>query len=318
MIRATSLSKSFGRLQAVRDVSFEVTTGSVVGFLGPNGAGKSTTMRMLTGFLSPDAGRVEIGEFGMAEQPLEARSQVGYLPENTPLYGGMRVDDYLEHVAKLRGIARPERARALGRAAERAGLHGMLTRRVRTLSKGYRQRVGLAQALISDPPVLILDEPTSGLDPAEVGRMRSLVRELGTDKTVLLSSHVLGEIEELCARVLILSGGQLVADDSLDALRCGQDSTLILEVRGQLEEVRALLAAQPVLASFDLGPGEREGLLEADLFADSGRVIDDVAVAIAAAVVGAGFGLVRLERRRRTLHEVFLDATRGAAEKASA
>ena len=277
MIRATSLSKSFGRLQAVRDVSFEVTTGSVVGFLGPNGAGKSTTMRMLTGFLSPDRGRVDIGAWGMADQPLEARAQVGYLPEHTPLYDGMRVDDYLEHVGRLRGIPRAQRRVALQRAAERAGLHGMLNRRVRTLSKGYRQRVGLAQALISDPPVLILDEPTSGLDPAEVGRMRGLVRELGADKTVLLSSHVLGEIEELCARVLILSGGRLVADDSLEALRREQGSVLVLEVRGEVGQLRDLLVAQPLLDSFDLGPGEREGLLEADLFAAAGQQLDEVA-----------------------------------------
>ncbi|MBM3977877.1 MAG: ABC transporter ATP-binding protein, partial [Planctomycetes bacterium] len=214
MIRAEQLSKVFGSQQAVDAVSFEIGRGEVVGFLGRNGAGKSTTMRMLCGVLEPDHGRVWIDGLPVGGDDPRPRARIGYLPEGTPLHSAMRVLDYLAFAAAVKGLDRRAARAAQRDAIARCGLSGWETRRIDSLSKGYRQRVGLAQALLGDPPVLVLDEPSSGLDPAEVVRIRALVRELGRTRTVLLSTHVLREVDELCSRVLILAGGRLVADGS--------------------------------------------------------------------------------------------------------
>ena len=235
MIRVDELEKSFGDVRAVDRVSFEIRRGEVVGFLGPNGAGKSTTMKMLTGFLVPDGGRAEVA--GAPVDPLApgggvaARRHLGYLPESTPLYRSMRVDRYLDYVGRVRGLSRGARRAASERVVHDCDLEGYTRRRIATLSKGYRQRVGLAQALFGDPDVLVLDEPTSGLDPAEIVRIRELVRRLGERKTILLSTHVLSEVQETCRRVIILSAGRIVADGSPLDLAAAEDAQVTVTLR---------------------------------------------------------------------------------------
>jgi len=237
MIHARGLFKRYGDLVALAGVSFDVERGSVVGFLGPNGAGKSTTMKILTGTLVPDGGSCEVAGHQVQPGDPESRRRVGYLPESTPLYRAMRVDRYLEFVAGLHGLDRTERRREVGRVIEacRIGVHA--GRPIGALSKGYRQRVGLAQALLGDPDVLILDEPISGLDPREVVRMRALVRELGREKTVLLSTHVLSEIEATADRVIIIASGQLVADGDPHALARSRTATLVLVLRLSFDDL---------------------------------------------------------------------------------
>lgn len=231
MIHAKGLLKTYGDLVALNGVSFDVERGTVVGFLGPNGAGKSTTMKILTGTLVPDGGSAEVAGHQVIPGDPESRRRVGYLPESTPLYSDMRVDGYLDFVAGLHLSNRKERRREVGRVIDACHIGIHAKRLIGALSKGYRQRVGLAQALLGDPDVLILDEPTSGLDPREVVRMRSLVRELGSAKTVLLSTHILSEIEAIADRVIIVAGGQIVADDKPSALAERRAAELVLVMR---------------------------------------------------------------------------------------
>ena len=210
MIEVESLSRRYGNRWAVRDVSFRVASGEIVGFLGPNGAGKTTTLRMLTGYLAPSSGAIRIDGIDALQDPIGARERLGYMPEGVPLYREMRVYEYLRHRAALKGVAAV--SDAVDRSLERAGVADARRRIIGQLSKGYRQRVGLAEALIADPPILILDEPTSGLDPNQVRQFRELVRSFRRDKTVLLSTHILSEVEAVCDRVIIIHAGQKVAD----------------------------------------------------------------------------------------------------------
>ena len=219
VIEVESLTQAYGRYVAVRDVSFRVEAGEVVGFLGPNGAGKTTTLKVIAGFLSPSAGRARVHGHDVAARPLEVKRALGYLPEHCPLYEEMLVRELLLFVARVRGLEREERGRALSRVVERCALGDVLFRPVAELSKGYRQRVGIAAALLHEPPILVLDEPTGGLDPNQVLEVRELVRALGSERTVLFSSHVLSEVEATCRRVLVIHQGRLVADSSLEALR---------------------------------------------------------------------------------------------------
>ncbi len=251
MIRVEELTKRYGETAAVDRVSFTVERGEVVGFLGPNGAGKSTTMRILTGFLQADGGAAWIGDARVDPDAIEVKRRIGYLPESTPLVRRMRVTESLDSVARLRGMTPAERRGALERVVEACGLAAWTRKRIRTLSKGYRQRVGLAQALVSDPEVLILDEPTSGLDPQERGRIRDLVRELGRTKTVLLSTHVLSEVQAVCQRAIILARGRVLADGPLrslgDQLGGAGSSELGLTLSGLAHDARveAELGALP-------------------------------------------------------------------------
>lgn len=241
MIEARGLSKRYGDLVAVENVTFSVQPGEVVGFLGPNGAGKTTTMRMLTGFLPPTDGSASIAGHDIFEDPLAARRAVGYLPETPPLYPEMSVEDYVEYVAKLKDVPRKERRAAVDRALARCGLSDVRRRVIGALSKGYRQRVGLAQAIVHDPAVLILDEPTVGLDPIQIREIRALIAQLAAEKrngrarTVILSTHILPEVEAICRRVLIISRGRKVVDQPLAELTRGGAS---------LEEVFARATAR--------------------------------------------------------------------------
>jgi ABC-2 type transport system ATP-binding protein len=219
MIVVEHLTKYYGEYPAVRDVSFQVDKGQVVGFLGPNGAGKSTTMRILAGFLTATSGKAAIGGKDVFWDPIEARRRIGYMPENCPLYSDMRVDEYLWFRGGLKGLTRSERKKRLGYVLDRCWLKDVHRQIIGTLSKGYRQRVGLADSLIADPPVLILDEPTAGLDPTQIRETRKLMRELGQQHTMLLSTHILSEVEATCDSVIVIYQGQVVEDGSLNAVR---------------------------------------------------------------------------------------------------
>jgi ABC-2 type transport system ATP-binding protein len=219
MIVVQNLTKYYGEYPAVRNVSFEVPRGRVVGFLGPNGAGKSTTMRILAGYLTATSGQATIDGKNVFWDPIEARKRIGYMPENCPLYGEMRVTEYLKFRGGLKGLNAAERRTRLDYVLERCWLTDVKRQLVGTLSKGYRQRVGLADALLADPPVLILDEPTAGLDPAQIRETRKLIRELGTQHTMLLSTHILHEVEMTCDSVIIINQGTVIADGSLDEVR---------------------------------------------------------------------------------------------------
>jgi ABC-2 type transport system ATP-binding protein len=218
MIAVHEITKAYGNLLAVDRVSFELPTGQIAGLLGPNGAGKSTTIRMITGSLAPDRGRVTIAGIDPREDPAAARAAIGYLPESAPLYPEMSVQGYLLYRARLWGLTKSDRTHAVGRAMERTRVAEVARRRIGQLSKGYRQRVGLAAALVHNPPVLILDEPTNGLDPSQIRTARSLIQELAEDKTMLLCSHILPEVERTCDRVLVMAGGRVRADGTPESL----------------------------------------------------------------------------------------------------
>lgn len=218
MIQVRDLTKAYGNSYAVKGLTFEVPKGQVVGFLGPNGAGKSTTMRILTGYLQPTSGQASIAGIDVVENSLEARKHIGYLPENNPLYEEMMVAEYLDFIANIREVPHSDRKRLIDRAVEGCGIGPVLGKDIGSLSKGYRQRVGLAQAILHDPQLLILDEPTTGLDPNQIIEIRSLIQELGREKTVLMSTHILSEAQTTCSRILIINDGKLVADDTPEQL----------------------------------------------------------------------------------------------------
>ncbi len=221
MIEVKHLTKAYGGFVAVKDVSFKAERGQILGFLGPNGAGKTTTMRIITGYMPATSGTVVINDLDIFANSLEARRLIGYLPENPPLYSDMRVDAYLRFVAKLRGVRRSALERAIEHVTEVCGLQAVAHRICGQLSKGYRQRVGLAQALIHDPPVLVLDEPTIGLDPRQIHEIRELIRGLSGDRTIVLSTHILPEVSQICDRVVIINDGRVVLEESLKALPAG-------------------------------------------------------------------------------------------------
>ena len=241
MIEVSHLTKQYGKHLAVDDVSFTVADGQICGLLGPNGAGKSTIMNILTGYLSATSGQVTVAGHPLPEEADAAKACVGYLPEQPPLYPEMTVQEYLTFAAELKGVKRAERAEQVRKAAHRTGLETVLPRLIRTLSKGYKQRVGIAQALLGNPKLIILDEPTVGLDPAQVIEIRKLIRELGKAHTVILSSHILSEVQAVCQQVLILSKGHLAAAGSLEELTAGGRSLeeVFLELTGSAPENEA-------------------------------------------------------------------------------
>lgn len=243
MIEVKQLNKFFGSRHAVRDVSFAVQRGDVLGFLGPNGAGKTTTMRMITGFLPPSSGRITILGKDAQSNPLESRRAIGYLPENAPSYGEMRVRDFLRFIAEIRGFNGTELNRRTDSVMERCFLTHVQMQTIETLSKGYRQRVGLAQALLHEPEILIMDEPTDGLDPNQKHVVRNMITEMGKDKAIILSTHVLEEVEAICSRVIIIAGGTLITDDSTVGLkqRSLYHNAVYLELEKAQEGAAAML-----------------------------------------------------------------------------
>jgi ABC-2 type transport system ATP-binding protein len=261
MIDAENVAKSFGHIRAVQGLSFRVSPGEVVGLLGPNGAGKSTTIRMLTGFLPPDSGAVRVLGHDTLNDSLAARAGLGYLPDAAPLYDEMRADDYLDYRGRLFAMPRSARRQAVARSIDRCRLHDVRRRRLGALSKGYRQRVGLAAAILHDPPVLILDEPTSGLDPTQVLLVRALVRELSDRRTVLISSHMLVEVEQTCGRVIVIAGGRIRADGPPRALAQGHAGPAVYHLHAAGPDAQRLaqdLAALPGVTGVDAAAPDGE------------------------------------------------------------
>jgi ABC-2 type transport system ATP-binding protein len=243
VIRVRSLSKSFGTLQAVKELSFDIIEGEVVGLLGPNGAGKSTTIKMLTGYLTPSNGTVEVADMDLSRELPAIRKRIGYMPQDIPLYEDMIVLDYLRFIADIRQIPPAKRDGKIKEVAERCSIEKVVTQSIGTLSSGYKQRVGLAQALIHNPDILILDEPTSDLDPNQIVEIRNLIKEIGREKTVIVSSHILSEVQATCGRVMIISEGKLVADGSPGDLLAQERRDQIVHVTLQDAGVEAGLAA---------------------------------------------------------------------------
>ncbi len=301
MIETHNLTKYYGPVAAVKELNFTVQKGEVVGFLGPNGAGKTTTMRMLTGYLPPTAGRATIAGYDTLEQSIEARKRIGYLPESVPLYPEMSVSGYLNFMARLRSV--PDRRAAVKRAMEMVNIADRANTLIGKLSKGYRQRVGLAQALLHSPDVLILDEPTIGLDPRQIIEVRELIKNLAGQHTVLLSTHILPEVEQICTRVLIIHKGQIVAEDAPGALsrHLRQAECVTVQVGGGNGQVASVLQAIPDVQSVTLiEPGRYE------IRATPGQ---DVRAQVAATIVGKGWDLLELRTEKMSLEDIFLQLT---------
>ena len=309
MIEVDRLSKSYGATKAVQDISFTIAQGEVVGFLGPNGAGKSTTMRMLTCYLSPDSGTARIAGFDILQQPLEVKRRIGYLPENNPLYMDMGVVEYLRFIASIRGIAGPLVRQNIERVIQVCGLETVTAKDIGELSKGFRQRLGLAQALLHDPEVLILDEPTIGLDPHQIIEIRNLIKNIGRHKTVILSSHILPEVSATCDRVLIINKGRIVGSGTpaeLAALSRGKQ-TLLVTVRGPRDDVAAALRTlASVVEVVSLEPQNGYCRFEIVCGAEAG---DDLGEQIFYLISRSGWSLNELYRKSINLEDVFLDLT---------
>jgi ABC-2 type transport system ATP-binding protein len=310
VIEVQGLTKRYGPRVAISDVTFSVPRGQVLGFLGPNGAGKSTAMRILTGYLSASSGTAAIAGFDVFSQSREVRRRVGYLPETTPLYNEQRVQPFLQLVCRLHGVEPQRRRRLVERAIDSCGLGERRRDIIGRLSKGLRQRVGLAQAVVHEPDVLILDEPTAGLDPGQTRETRELIVELGRDHTVILSSHILPEVQATCERVVIVNAGRIVADDTPAGLqrrhRGGEEQVEAL-VRGPRERVVAVLESVPGVGLVSARE-TREHEVEAVISGSGGDLQDRIAKAL----VGADLGLRALRPRSRSLEELFLEVVEEA------
>lgn len=312
MIKVESLSKRYARNVAVDDVSFEVQKGQIVGFLGPNGAGKTTTMRILTCFLPPTSGAAQVAGFDVMQQPMEVKKRIGYLPEAPPLYPDMEVHEYLAFVGRLKGIRGSEVKRRVSEVMERCAVADVEKKLIHKLSKGYRQRVGLAQAILHNPDVLILDEPTSGLDPKQITETRSLIKGLAGDHTIILSTHILPEVEQICEQVIIISKGKVVATDTVDnltnRLRGSESIAVGVEARsGSLDatDVQQRLEQVPGVSRV-LTRETRDGRALFELEGLQGRSIRGD---VARAVVESGWNLTELRPVALSLEEVFLQLT---------
>ncbi len=318
MIEARALTKHYGPVTALQNATFRVNRGEVVGFLGPNGAGKTTTMKILTCFIAPSDGTALIAGADIFEDSIAVRRAIGYLPENTPLYTEMLVLEYLEFAGKMRGLDGSALAARVRTVVEETSLGDVLGKSIGELSKGFRQRVGLAQALIHEPPVLILDEPMSGLDPNQASEIRELIREIGRERTVILSTHNLAEVQVTCGRVLIISGGRLVADDTPEELaaRAGKPrfvATVRKEGRSA-SEVRAVFSAMENAGAVI----EKEGLGADELVVEVvPKGHEDLRADIFRAAVSANLVLVGLEQRGENLEDIFRQLTTGPAAGAS-
>jgi len=306
----------FGTFRAVDNISFSIETGEIVGLLGPNGAGKTTTMRMITGFLEPSEGFVLIDGMDVKEFPVETKRKIGYMPESAPLYGEMIVADYLEYVAEMNGVKAEER---LPHLAEICGLKEIMHKNISELSRGNKQRVGLAHALMGDPEILILDEPTSGLDPNQVSEVRSLIKKIGETRTVIISTHILSEVETLCSRVIIISGGRKVADSPTDELRerYGNSGTIKLTV-GQANKTQLQFALNAIDGIDSCKISEEEGESKTGLLTASVGLKNpddsDLRPEIAKLIVSRGWDLYGLEMQKNSLEDVFRALTTGGEE----
>ena len=317
MISIEGLTKDYGTTHALQGLNFQVPRGQIVGFLGPNGAGKSTTMKILAGYATPTAGTARIAGMDVTVDSIATRRLLGYLPENNPLYEEMIVVDFLDFVAQVRGIPAAERRARMKNTAERCGLVSVIGKKIGELSKGFRQRVGLAQAILHNPDLLILDEPTSGLDPNQIVEIRNLIKELGAAKTVILCTHILSEVQTTCNRVLIINEGKLVADDTPEHLTTGQGGTVqvVLASRfgGTLQptEVRSLLERIPGVSAVESGQAEGPGTLGFVLrYAD-----EDPRRGLFEAAVKNNLLILEVRRKHVSLEETFRKLTAGEPQR---
>lgn len=305
MIEVSHVSRNFGDFRAVNDVSFSIPTGQIVGLLGPNGAGKTTTMRMITGFLAPSSGNITIDGIDVSENPVEAKKKIGYMPESAPLYGEMIVEDYLKYIAEIHG--KDPEAKTVELCNE-CGLKEVMNKNISALSRGNRQRVALAHALMNDPEILILDEPTSGLDPNQVEDVRAIIREIGKTRTVIVSTHILSEVETLCSRAIIISGGKLVADSPIDELKARFGHEVAVKVTVGGVEFEAVAEALKTVAGVE---AVNKVCVEGDN-ADKvyGLVIsvkgeEEIRPAVAKKLSEAGVDLYEMSMQKNSLEDVF-------------
>jgi len=314
-----AVSKSYGDFQALNDVSFEVEPGEIVGFLGPNGAGKTTTMKILTSYMAATSGTASVAGFDVHDHPEQVRRRTGYLPENVPLYEEMLTYDYLDFIAEVRGVGRGARPKQIKRVVELAGLEAVIHREILELSKGYRQRVGLAQSLIHEPDVIILDEPTTGLDPNQIVDIRDVIKGIGEEKTVILSTHILQEVSAVCDRVIIINEGEIVADDTLGELEdrvAESEPGLLVEfdAEADVDEVRELLEDLDGVESVSDEPGRHDR----SIFRVATDDEDAVRKALFREEADHDHGLTSLSRAQPTLEDVFRVFTEGSTEEARA
>jgi ABC-2 type transport system ATP-binding protein len=323
VIEVSGLTKHYGSYVAVDDVSFRVAPGEIVGFLGPNGAGKSTTLRMLAGYLGPTSGTVRVGGHDMLEAPLEAKRALGYMPETCPLYPEMRVAEYLRFRASLKGVPRRDREPQVERVLEQAKLAHVREVRIGELSKGYKQRVGLADALVADPPVLVLDEPTAGLDPNQIREVRDLLRAIAPTKAILLSTHILGEVDAVCTRVVVLAKGRIVAEGPIEELvRCRARSASGVRFRGDAAVARGATEAFDEVESAEVEERAEESLLRVAWREGVERArAEEITEAIVERLVAAKVkvrGVEALAGHGADLEAVFALLTRSPEEKGKA
>jgi ABC-2 type transport system ATP-binding protein len=315
VIEVQHLTKRYGPVTAVDDVSFRVERGEILGFLGPNGAGKTTTMRILTGFMPATDGKAIVAGFDVFDQPIEAKRRTGYLPETPPLYPDMSVIEYLEFVAKIKGVPSNERSSRIKQVMQRTRIDDVAGRQCAKLSKGYRQRVGLAQAILHNPDVLILDEPTAGLDPKQIIETRELIKELAGDHTIILSTHILPEVSQTCQRVVIINKGRVVAVDTPDNLtaRLRGSETLYVQVDAGGADAAGVLGHIPGVTRVAESE-RRNGVVGYEVDSETGR---DVRRDLARTVVSSGWGLLELRPMRMSLEEIFLSLTTDETAAAS-
>ena len=313
MIEIKQLTKYYGTHVAVDCLNFKINNGRIYGFLGPNGAGKSTTMNMIAGCLAPTSGTVRINGFDIFEEPIKAKQCIGYLPEKPPLYDELTPFEYLRFVAEAKGVSYERALRQVHEVMELTQIDGVKDRLIRNLSKGTRQRVGIAQALLGNPDIIILDEPTVGLDPKQITEIRALIRRLGEIKTVIVSSHILAEISETCDHVLILSEGKLVANAPITELQGGSGAMrLKLSVRGDEEGVIGVLSAIDGIESCVVGAAREVGVVDMTLTVPSGEDLRD---RIFFDMAEHRYAVISMEREEDTLESIFLSLTEHAAEK---
>jgi len=316
VIEVQHLTKRYGRVTAVEDVSFRVERGEILGFLGPNGAGKTTTMRILTGYMPATEGKAIVAGFDVFDQPVEAKRRTGYLPETPPLYPDMTVLEYLSFVAKIKGVPSAGRADRIRAVMDRTRITDMAHRQCGKLSKGYRQRVGLAQAIIHNPDVLILDEPTAGLDPKQIIETRQLIKQLAGDHTIILSTHILPEVSQTCQRVVIINKGKVVAVDTPDNLtaRLRGSETMYVQVDAAGADASGSLRHVPGVTRV-VESDRRGAAIGYEVESERGQ---DVRRELARSIVSSGWGLLELRPMRMSLEEIFLSLTTEEAQQATA
>lgn len=306
MIEVKDLCKDYGPHRAIHNLNFSVKKGEVVGFLGPNGAGKSTTMKIITGFMAPSGGEARIAGFDVFENPLEVKKRIGYLPETPPVYTDMYVVDYLKFVAQLKRVPKAEIAGSVKKAIEKTNLGEVQNRLIGHLSKGFRQRVGIAQAIVSNPDVLILDEPTVGLDPKQMHEIRELIKELRGQHTIILSTHILPEVQATCEKAIIINKGRIVAEDSianLSTLEKGQ-SRLFVRLRREIQDLKSVLADIEGVIHAEVGATTKEWRIDV-------KGADETVDAVSSRLVGKGLGLLEFSPTKIDLEDVFLKLTYG-------